>query len=80
MNKLDKLDNKLDNLETIIGYVEEAQYGLKAAEEELEENVLSEEIEERIVEMKEELDELLYSLNRRMKKLEQEIEEYRSKN
>lgn len=33
MNKLDKSDN----LETIMGYVEEAYYELKAAEEELDE-------------------------------------------
>ena len=52
--------------------MEEAYYGLKAAEEELEENVLSEEIEERIVEMKEELDELLSSLKKELDKLEDE--------
>jgi hypothetical protein len=64
--------NKLDNLEKIIEYVEKAYYELKEAEESWEENVLSEEIEDKIVEMKEELEEILYSLRRRMEKLEDE--------
>jgi len=64
--------NKLDNLEKIIEYVEKAYDELKEAEESWEENVLSEEIEDRILEMKEELEEILYSLKRRMEKLEDE--------
>ena len=48
--------HKLYNLEKIIEYVEKAYYGLKETEESLEENVLEEEIEDKIFEMKEELE------------------------
>jgi len=67
--------NKLDNLEKIIEYVEKAYDELKEAEESWEENVLSEEIEDRISEMVIELEEIsgdLNSLKRRMEKLEDE--------
>ena len=47
--------DKLYNLEKMVEYIEKAYDGLKEAEESCEENVFEEEIECRIVRMKEEL-------------------------
>ena len=65
--------NKIDNLEKIIDYVKQAYQSLEDAEYNLEEGVISEELESNLLEVQEEVDNLLDSLERRMKKLEDEF-------
>ena len=64
--------DKLANIEEIISYVEKAYDGLKEAEESWYEDVLSEELEYKIIEIKEELEEILCSLKDRERELETE--------
>ena len=61
---------KLSNLEKIIYYVEEASNNLNEAEQTWEENVFSEELEVKILEIREEFDEILASLKDRIEELE----------
>lgn len=61
---------KLTNLDKIIYYVEEAYNNLNYVEQILEEGTLSVKLEERILETREELDEILGHLNDRIEELE----------